>query len=90
MNRNSSMTVGELREALEDLDDEMEVRLAMQRSWAFEYSIGSVAVANLDAEEVPKWDDGTRTGDENEICYLVEGTQIGYLPEIAAEYIGWK
>ena len=89
------MTVGELMETLEQFDPYSEVRLAMQPAWPFEYSISDVVpiiedeiVDEEDAEEAeqnipdsPKKDD---------IVYLVEGTQIGYLPTHVCKELGWK
>ena len=75
------MTVIELKEALEGLPDEAEVRLAMQPSWPFEYSISDVVPLEPD-EEAP--------ADEYEVkvVYLTEGSQLGYLPGEASEAIG--
>lgn len=39
------MTVGELIERLESFEDDLEVSLAMQPSWPFEYSIGDIVDA---------------------------------------------
>lgn len=70
------MTVDELLGLLEEYrNSDAEVRLAMQPRWAFEYSIDRV-------EEV--MDD-----EENITLYLSEGEQIGYLPEGAAQVLGW-
>ena len=41
-----AMTVGELIMELESYDENMEVRLAQQPSWAFEYSIGQVGASD--------------------------------------------
>lgn len=41
------MTIGELRELIEGLDDNIEVRLAHQPRWAFEYAVSGGAVAVL-------------------------------------------
>jgi len=69
------LTVGELREAIEELDDDVEVRLAEQPRWAFEHSVTDAHVV-----ESPKGET---------VVYLSEGTQIGYLPGHVAEAIGW-
>jgi hypothetical protein len=69
------MTVGELLDLLDGLDEETEVRLAMQPRWAFEYTIGAVAVVDVDGEEV---------------VFLGEGQQTRYLPEEVAIELGWK
>jgi hypothetical protein len=67
------MTVGELMEILENLDPDTEVRLATQRQWPFEYTVGGVA------EPL----DGTTP------LYLAAGKQLGYLPENVREELGW-
>ena len=72
------MTIGELKEVLQDLDDDMDVRLAMQPFWPFEYTIGDTAVVG-DAEN----EDG------ESVLYLTEGRQIGYLPKRACDELGW-
>ena len=72
------MTLAELIDNLERVrdengDEDIEVRLAHQPSWPFEYSIDRYA----------DWPvvDG--------VLYIPEGAQIGYLPgEVKAE-IGW-
>ena len=69
------MTVEELIAELEQLPPHAEVRLAMQPAWPFEYAIGAVT-ASLPLPE-------------GDAVYLVEGPQLGYLPEEAAEEIGW-
>jgi hypothetical protein len=75
------MTVIELKEALEQMPDEAEVRLAMQPSWPFEYSIMEVVPLEPD-EEAP-------ADEEVKVVYLTEGSQLGYLPGEASEAIGW-
>lgn len=69
------MTVGELRETLEGFEDDLEVRLATQPSWPFEWSVQSVDEYDAIARYSPFHDgDGWRvryedidTG-EMEIC----------------------
>jgi len=70
------MTVRDLIELLSEFDPNAEVRLAHQPRWAFEYSISTVA------ETEPNADDQTTV-------YIAEGNQIGYLPQEAADAIGW-
>jgi len=53
--------------------ENVEVRYASQPSWPFEYSIENDFVA----------------GDDNTVFYLVENTQIGYLPSEIKDDIGW-
>ena len=68
------MTVSELKEILEHYDDNMEVRFASQPNWPFEYSILDAVLAHVDEEDV---------------IYLEEGQQLGYLPREAKEELGW-
>ena len=68
------MTVSELKEILEHYDDEMEVRFASQPNWPFDYSILDAVLAHVDEEDV---------------IYLEEGQQLGYLPREAKEELGW-
>jgi len=77
------MTVGELKEMIEGLDEDVEVRLAMQPSWPFEYSISSVELIDNNPEDSDE-------GELDAIVYLVEGTQLGYLPCNVCEEIGWR
>jgi hypothetical protein len=70
------MTVEELRYLLEDLDDDIEVRLAMQPSWPFAYSLSSESVLFVG-------DDGEK------ILYLAEQKQLDYLPSEISEQLGW-
>ncbi|MCO5252604.1 MAG: hypothetical protein M9949_14445 [Candidatus Kapabacteria bacterium] len=70
------MRVSELKEILENLDDDMEVRVASQPNYPFEYAIdGAVSGAELELD-----------GCDN-ILYLVEGEQIGYFTKKAWEMI---
>ncbi len=70
------MTVRDLLDILDGLDDDIEVRVAHQPRWAFEYALTGGAVME--------------TCEENAgILYLAEGEQIGYLPQAAAVAIGW-
>ena len=68
------MTVSELKGILEHYDDDMEVRFASQPNWPFEYSILDAVLAHVDEEDV---------------IYLEEGQQLGYLPREAKEELGW-
>ena len=68
------MTVSELKEILEHYDDDMEVRFASQPNWPFEYSILDAVMVHVDEEDV---------------IYLEEGRQLGYLPREAKEELGW-
>lgn len=77
-------TVGELVAALEDYDPDTPVRLASQPGWPFEYSIGAVVHTPDDAEG-----DGTEPTDDP-VVWIGEGQQLGYLPGIAADALGWS
>jgi hypothetical protein len=75
------MTVGELKDLLEGLDDDIEVRLAMQPAWPFEYSIDDSCLIEKEDEDNQR---------EETILYLVEGDQLGYLPGDVCDELGWK
>lgn len=79
------MTVRELIEELRLFDQEAQVRFASQPSWPFEYSINGVVQAIVDKP-------GRRSEDgyeQEDVVYLEEGRQIGYLPSEAREELGW-
>ena len=79
------MTVQELIEELRLFDQDAQVRFASQPSWPFEYSINGVVQAVVD-----KPDKHTYDGYEQEdVVYLEEGRQIGYLPSGAKDELGW-
>ncbi len=76
-----AVTVGELMGWLEEMPEDAEVRLAHQPSWPFEDEIDAfnpVVVADDD-----------RTEENTAVVYLVEGSQLGYLPGAAKEACGW-
>lgn len=75
------MTVQELIDELEMMDPNAEVRLAMQPSWPFEYSIDQIAEVSV----VNKFDEEV----EKKVLYLSEGSQLGYLPGHVGEELGW-
>jgi hypothetical protein len=76
------MTVNELIEMLQDEDPDAEVRLLMQPSWPFEYSVGGlVRDEDAPAEGSESYDPETPTDDAEEprnIVFLVEGQQLQY------------
>ena len=78
------MTVEELIERLRLFDQDAKVRFASQPSWPFEYSINSVVQAAVKTDETTN--DGYET---EEVVYLEEGRQIGYLPGEAKDELGW-
>ena len=80
------MTVGELKEHLNDLsnaeiiNDDTEIRMAHQPQWAFEYSTGhGIATSNEEAG----------APEPAKALYLEEGYQIGYLPKVVADQLEW-
>lgn len=75
------MTVGELKDLLDGLDDDVEIRLAMQPAWPFEYSIDDACLIEREDEKNQR---------EETILYLVEGDQLGYLPGDICDKLGWK
>ena len=79
------MTVQELIEELRLFDQDAQVRFASQPSWPFEYSINGVVQAVIvNQSNTPKG-----YGTEEDVVYLEEGSQIGYLPSGAKEELGW-
>lgn len=68
------MTVQELIEELRLMDQDATVRFASQPSWPFEYSIYGVVQTTVK---------------DQEMVYLEEGQQVGYLPSEAKEELGW-
>lgn len=81
----SVMTVGHLIKILEVLDEDIEIRLASQPNWPFEYSIAGVTTkSRYDNEE-----DGCESDSEDDppeeqredppdIAFIVEGEQLCY------------
>jgi hypothetical protein len=78
----SSITVGELIEALGEFADDTEIRLAQQPSWPMEYGLQRTSPL----VQAPVAD---AHGGDTDVVYLVEGAQLGYLPESARDQIGW-
>ena len=79
------MTARDLIEELEyaisiNGGNDVEVRTAQQPKWAFEYTIDQAITIEVDDEN---------TDEKEKIVYLGEGSQIGYLPELAASELGW-
>jgi len=69
------MTVQELIEELNYVNSDAQIRFASQPNWPLEYSFSGP----VEVEE----EDGFPT------VYLVEGSQLGYLPKEAKDEIGW-
>ena len=72
------MTVRDLISALEDYDQDAEVRIAIQPRWPLEYTISDVVCSDSinDAEE----GDGEPDHDKPVVVYITEGQQVGYAP----------
>ena len=90
------MTLSELIETLTDLQrehgDQVPVRLAHQPNWPFELSISAVEAVNVAG---PDEDDRDVARDiladpESVVVYIAEGSQIGYLPGVASQALGWR
>jgi hypothetical protein len=79
------MTVGELIEVLQDMNPDSEVRWAAQPAWPFEYAIENVVVVRESHDP----DDEEGVCDLEPVVYLVEGEQLGYLPQYVCDEIGW-
>ena len=79
------MTAQELIEELEyaierNGNQDVEVLMAQQPKWAFEYSIESAVTVEV----------GNECDDvKDKVVYLGEGSQIGYLNENASNELGW-
>lgn len=67
------MTVEELTSILEGMNPDAEVRVAMQPSWPFEYSVQDYVIESEDGETV----------------YLAEHRQEGYLNGYVQNELGW-
>ena len=75
-----------LQELIEDHGPDVEVRIASQPSWPFEYAVGQVvAVANGDDDD----DDDDESSPEV-VFFIGEGRQIGYLGGAAVAELGWQ
>jgi hypothetical protein len=60
--------------------NDVEVRTAQQPSWAFEYTVDSAVTVEVESEYDDKKD---------KVVYLSEGSQLGYLNELASSELGW-
>jgi hypothetical protein len=83
------MTVADLIHALQracdgEPEDSVEVRLAFQPNWPFEYSIDDgpgITIVEVQNDAYERHD---------KIIYLPEGQQLGYLPGVASKALGWR
>ncbi|MCP2243309.1 hypothetical protein [Lentzea aerocolonigenes] len=77
-------TVGDLQDALARYDRATPIRWAARPSYPMEYTIGPVVCTPDDTEG-----DGTARHDPP-VVWLGERGQVGYLPELAADALGWS
>lgn len=73
--------ISELEDLAAEFGDDVDVRLAHQPRWAFEYAIDQV---------VGVVTQNKRDGNGEAVVYLSEGQQIGYLPGAASVELGWS
>ena len=77
----ASELIEELQWAISNANGkDVEVRIAQQPKWAFEYTVDTAVSINTNEEP---------TEDNEWVVYLSEGSQLGYLPEYAATELGW-
>ncbi len=81
---NHIATVGELIAALELYDPTTPIRLATQPGYPVENTLGLVACTPGDAE----YEGATRT--DPPVVWLGAGEQVGYLPALAVNALGWS
>lgn len=77
-------TVGNLISVLSEYHPDTPIRWAAQPNWPMEYTIGQVVCTPHDAEG-----EGTEPTEEP-VVWLGQGRQVGYLPSIAANALGWS
>ena len=81
------MTARDLIEELEyaisvNGGEDVEVRTAQQPKWPFEYNIDTAVTVEVEDADMVK-------GEKEKIVYLAEGSQLGYLNELARSEMGW-
>jgi hypothetical protein len=72
--------IEEMEWAIEQNKGDVEVRFASQPKWPFEYSIDTAVTVEVEDEN---------TDEKEKVVYLSEGTQLGYLNELARSEMGW-
>ncbi len=77
------MRVIELLEALAEMPEDAEVRLASQPSWPMEFRLDGPTFV----DEEHGHDDGDTDGP---VVYLTEAEHVGYLPGFVARELGWR
>jgi hypothetical protein len=83
---NDIAPVGELITALEQYDPTTPIRLATQRGYPLEFTVGQVVCTPDDAE----YPGPARTDLPPPVVWLGEGSQIGYLPGLATNALAWS
>ena len=94
-----------LEEAKDAVGEDVEVRYASQPSWPFENNIREVHILGkherrelaieamreegMPQEQAEKEFDEEELENTEDVVYLEEGFQIGYLPGEAKDHIGW-
>lgn len=81
--------IDELTDLATEHGDDIDVRLAQQPRWAFEYSVGRIAVVEPDLDDEDD-DDDTPADDARPVVYIGEGNQLGYLSGAASRALDWK
>lgn len=85
------MNIGELKEMLEGVDDNVEVRIATQPNYPLEFGVSSADLYEAECDE----DDDSTEVEINEakadpIFYIAEGNSEGYLASSVARSLGWR
>ena len=72
--------IEEMEWAIEQNGGDVEVRIASQPSWPFEYTLDTAVTVEVEDKN---------TDDKEKVVYLAEGSQLGYLNELARSEMGW-
>ena len=83
------MTIDQLIKRLEDAREEIggdcEVRLMTQQNWPFENAVHGVTTSNQIAESSEDEDEDKDDVPTEPVCFIVEGSQLGYGTKTAWE-----
>lgn len=71
------VTAGELAERLAELDPDTPVRFAGQPGYPLEYGVSDLLVT-------------AETSDDEDVVYLAESRQVGYLSSAVSAELGWS
>lgn len=72
------MTVGELKQLLEDFEDDQEVKIMSQPSWPFEYDIAGLISRDEIRPEDPNDEPDDEDDEDSRDIFILEGSQLGY------------